>query len=268
MKTKPSLAGHRAAAFTLIEMIGVLAILTIMAGVLTPNILHSLERAAIRAETDNLHSLGAEIGLYLRDNGAVPTAAVPPSLPNWTTQLAVYSSMNASDILTNRRQMNRMYVPDPIAANQRALLLSSMRTGVALPSAANVSGNFQAIWNTTDGNIPPAPGWNAWNAANIEYLVIERVSFASIYRTDLQTYGFTLNNSGTGAVSYKVTYANGTSPGVVNLAAGATTATPLSLKAKDRLSLYSDAGGVTLNFSYMVSNSPKTFTFTTGWVAQ
>lgn len=265
MKNNSSCSGpRRLAAFTLVEMIGVLAILTIMAGVLTPNILHSLERAAVRAEADNLHSLGNEIGLYLRDNSILPTTA------NWNTQLAAYSSLNAADILTNRRQVARLYVPDPVAANQRVLLISSMRNGVALPSAANVSGNFQTIWDTAEGGVPAAAGWGAWTSGaggNVEYLVIERVSLASIYRTDLQTYFVTLNNNGTVPVSYKIIWANGASPLVVNMPAGSTTATPLSMKPKDRLNLYNDAGAVTLSYSYVVSNSGKTFTFTTSWVA-
>lgn len=260
----PRFAPRRLAAFTLVEMIGVLAILTIMAGVLTPNILHSIERAAVRAEADNLHSIGNEVGLYLRDNAVLPTTA------SWNTQLAAYSSLNAADILTNRRRVARLYVPDPVAANQRVLLISSMRNGVALPSAANVAGNFQTIWDTAEGSVPVSGGWGAWTAGaggNVEYLVIERVSLASIYRTDLQTYSVTLNNNGAGSVSYKVIWANGATPLIVTMPAGSTTATPLSLRPRDRLNLYSNAGAVTLNYSYVVSNSGKTFTFTTSWVA-
>lgn len=255
---------RRRAAFTLVEMIGVLAILTIMAGVLTPNILRSIERAAVRAEGDNLHAMGREIGLYLRDNSVLPTPAA------WNTQLAAYSSLNAADILTNRRRVARLYVPDPVAANQRVLLISGMRNGVALPTAAVVAGNFQAIWDTAEGSVPAAAGWGAWTAGaggNIEFLVIERVGLASIYRTDLQTYPVTLNNNGAGSVSYRIIWANGATPLLVTMPAGSTTAIPLSLRPRDRLNLYSDGAGVTLNYSYVVSNSGKTFTFTTAWVA-
>lgn len=268
MMSSQKLFFRSGSAFTLIEMIGVMAIMTILAGVLTPNILRSIERAAVRAEADTLHSLGEQVKLYLRDNTVPPTSAVPPTLPNWTTQLATYASLNSTDILTNRRQMTRLYVPDPVVANQRAMLLSSMRTGVAMPTAANISANFQTIWNTVEGTVPVSGGWGAWNANNIEYLVIERVNLAAVYRTDLQTFNVTLNNQAASTVSYQVIQANGTVLPVVNMAAGSTTAPALSLKPKDRINLYSAAGGVSLNYSYVVSNSGKTFDFTTSWIPQ
>ena len=249
-------------------MIGVLAIMTVLATVMTPNLLHSIERTAVRAEVDNLHNLGEQMKLYLRDNTIVPTTVVPPTVPNWTTQLAAYSSLSAADILTNRRQMDRLYVPDPVAANQRAMLVSTMRTGVALPTAASISANFTAIWNTADGTVPAAAGWGAWNTGNIEYLVIERVSFAAVYRTDLATYNVTLNNHGAVTASYQVTQANGTVLAVVNLAVGASTAPALTLRPKDRLALYRAAAGVTLDYSYVVSTTGKTFDFTTTWTPQ
>ncbi len=258
----------RAAAFTLIEMIGVMAIMTVLASVLTPNLLRSIERAAVRAEGDNLRTLGEQMKLYLRDNAAPPTTVTPPTVPNWTSQMAVYSSLSAADLLTNRRQMARLYVTDPVAANQRAMLISSMRTGVALPTYAQVSANFTAIWNTADGTVPATAGWGAWNANNIEYLVIERVNFAAVYRTDLATYNVTLNNHGAITVSYQVTQANGTVLPVVNLAVGVSTAPALSLRPKDRLALYRAAGGVTLDYSYVVSSTGKTFDFTTTWTPQ
>jgi len=173
-------------------MIGVLAIMAILAAVIAPNALRTLDRAAIRAEADTLHNLGEQVKLYLRDKGIEPTAA------NWDSVLATYASLSPTDLLYNRRQatngpITRLYVPDPVASNERALFLSSMRTGVALPSLANISANFASIWNTTDGNVPVAAGWNAWDASNIEFLVIERVNLATNYQTDVQTEAETLH---------------------------------------------------------------------------
>lgn len=266
---KTGVPSRRVAAFTLIEMIGVLAIMTVLASVMTPNLLRSIERAAVRTEADNLRTLGEQMKLYLRDNATPPTTALPPTAPNWTSQLATYSSLSAADILTNRRRMNRLYVPDPVAANQRAMLVSSMRSGVALPSNAQISAGFTAIWNTAEGSVPAAAGWSAWNTGNIEYLVIERVNFAAVYRADLQTFNVTLNNQGASTASYQVTQANGTVLPVVNLIAGASTAPALTLRPKDRLALYRAAGAVTLDYSYVVSTTGKTFDFSgTTWTPQ
>lgn len=279
-----NLRGQAQAAFSLIEMIGVMAIMAILAAVITPNLLHSIERTAVKAEADNLHALGGEIALYLRDNTVMPTTTVPPALPNWTSQLATYSSLSAADILTNKRQMNRLYVPDPVVANQRALLLSSMRTGINLPTTAQVSGNFQTIWNTADGQVPVAAGWGAWGAGpapaldNVEYLVIERVNLAAVYRTDLQALTITLNNKTPIAAappapavpatnaSYRITLANGTVQAVQPVNA-TVTATLNNMHARDRIDLYRAAG--ILDSSYVLSTNSKSFDFNgTNWIPQ
>ena len=259
----------RDAAFTLIELIGVMAIISILASVLVPNMLRSIERVAVRAEADTLHALGEQVKLYLRDNGVPPLAAVPPSSPNWTTQLATYASLSSADILVNRRLGTRLYVPDPVAANQRAMLLSSMRAGLALPTAATISANFQAIWDTADGIVPTTAGWGAWNATNVEFLLRERVNLASVYRVDLQALTVALNNKhATTTASYQVIQSSGTILPFVNLVAGAT-APILTLRPRDRLNLYRAAGGLTLDYSYVVSSTGKTFDFTTaGWLPQ
>lgn len=287
MKTpRPDFLPRLSAGFTLIEMIGVLAILAIMASILTPNVLHSIERAAVRAEAETLHNLGNAIGLYLRDNRVLPLEGAG----NWDNQIANYASLNAADILTNKRQklgvgwVPRLYVIDPVVANQRVLLISSMRNTVALPSIAQVKASFQSIWDTASNKVPVGAGWGGWGAGpvpaldNIEYLVIERVSLASIYRTNLATYQWTLNNtSATDTVRCIVTWANGPPTTTTYTLApsppptGTTLSSPLGgllpLNPGDRLAFYK-VGIAAPIFSYVVSNSDKTFTYTTYWTAQ
>jgi len=257
MKTtipQPLTSGNQA--FTLIEMVGVLAIMAILAAVIAPNALRTIERAATNAEADSLRALDDQVKQYLRDTANVPTAA------NWNTVLAPYASLSPADLLTNRRQMTRVFVPDPIVANQRAMFISSMRTGVALGPAATAAA-FAAVWNWDTNNLaasPPPVGWNAWNKDNIEFLVIERVNLTSVYRTDLQSLTLTLNNKGSVPVSYNLVLADGTIQPWVDIAVGAT-ATLANRHPKDRLNLYRAAGGMNLDYSYVVSTSGKTFDF-------
>src|SRR5690606_11617800 len=117
--------------------------------------------AAVRAEAENLAALGEQLKLYVRDKGALPTTAVPSAVPNWTTQLAAYADLNPSDLWINRRQNTRMFVSDP--ATQRAMFLSSMRSGLPLPAIADVNANFAAIWDTPQGQVPSTAGWGAWS---------------------------------------------------------------------------------------------------------
>ncbi len=256
--------------FTLIEMIGVMAVMAILAAVLVPNALKSIDRAAIRAEAETLRNLGEHSKLYLRDYASAPLVA------NWNTSVGSYASLSPAEVLTNKRQMTRVYVLEPVTAPaipQRALIVSSMRTGVAPQSAAYIGANatrFNDVWNWNTSSTPfAAPaGWGAWNAANVEYLVIERINFSPVYRTDLQAYAVSLRNLSGGSVSYRITRANGTVAAAVTLAAGtSTTVTPLY--PRDQLSLYRAAGAVNLDFTYVVSTTGKTFEFSsTNWIAQ
>ncbi len=254
----------------MIEMIGVIAIMAILASVVAPNALRALERAAVTAEGQTLRSLGEQVKLYLRAQGVAPTAA------NWTVAIGNYADISPLDIATNKRQMARVYFTDPAAVpTQRAIIISSMRTGLALPTAANINTaiKFQDIWQTIDGALPTAlswGGWAAWNAVagSGEYLIIERVNLAPVYSTDLQSLTITLNNRAAITASYNIVLADGTVQLPVNVLAGAT-AILANRRPKERFNLYRAAGGVTLDYSYVLSTTGKTFDFNgTNWIPQ
>lgn len=180
-------------AFTLIELIGVLAIIAIMAAVLAPNVIRQIDRAAVKAEQENLQKVGDIIKLYLRDNYVAPTAA------NWTTVLATYSDLRSADLATNTRGVARVYLTDPSTTPTRIIILSAMRSSLSLPSSSSITTTgFQAIWDTAENTVPPTSSWSGWsnyNSSNIEFLVIQRVNLTPVYRTDLQTYTITLVNN-------------------------------------------------------------------------
>ncbi|MGH8017760.1 MAG: type II secretion system protein, partial [Opitutaceae bacterium] len=94
------------AAFSLIEMIGVLAIMAVLASVVVPNVLRSVDRAAIRGEEQTLEALGEQVKLFLRETGAPPTSS------NWAAELAAYSDLAAGDLSRNRRGLARVLILD------------------------------------------------------------------------------------------------------------------------------------------------------------
>ncbi len=256
-------------AFTLIELVGVLAIMAILASVMVPSVIRSIDQAAESAEGQTLATLGQEVQLYLRDNG------VPPPVATWSTALASYASLSTADVTTNSRFVNRVYVLDPAALPApRAMILSSLRGKLALPTAANIAtaAEFQAIWQTADNTVPPTTSWNGWAAWNAvagsgQYLVISRINLEYEYATDLLPLTVTLNNRGAATASYILVLANGTAQPAVNVAVGATAI--LSLKAREHLNLYRAANGVMLDYSYALSTTGKTFDFNgTDWIPQ
>ena len=214
--------------FTLIELIGVMAIMAIMASVLVPNVLKSMDRAAVAAEVQTLRNLGAQTKLYLSANAVPPISSIPPLVPNWTTQLATYADLNPADIARNRRQVARTYVLEPVTAPTvatRAMIISSMRSGLNPPvsTSINTLARFDDIWQTAADQVPSgvsASLWAGWNAVggSGECLQIERINLQSVYKSEFATFTVVLvNKSLTKAVSYQLTPAAGGLSPVANL---------------------------------------------------
>lgn len=256
--------------FSLIELIGVLAIITILAGVIAPNALRSIERAAVQAEGQSLEAIGDQVKLYLRDQGTLPTSI------NWTNTLAVYSELSPTELAINRRQNARVFLLDPATfPAERAILLSSMRTGLNLPSSGNINSaaRFQDLWNTPEGTLPGPGSWNGWNnwakvANSQDFLVMERINLLPVYRTEFLSFTISLNNNSTAPCSYHLIPASGAASSVVNVPAGAT-AILTNLRARDRVNLYRSSGGSNLDYAYVVSDSGKTLDFDgTQWLPQ
>jgi len=262
--------GSPRAGFTMIEMIGVLAVIAILASVITPNALRAIERAAVTAEAQTLRNLGGQVKLYLSAQGTAPTSA------NWTVALGNYADLSPSDIAVNKRQIARVYLTDPaVVPTRRVIILSSMRTGLALPTAANINTavRFQDIWQTADGALPTALSWGGWAAwstvsSSGEFLRIERVNLSSVYNTDLQSFTITLNNRGAATASYNIVLADGTIQAAVNVPAAATVIFA-NRRPKERFNLYLAGGGATLDYSYVLSATGKTFDFNgVNWIPQ
>jgi prepilin-type N-terminal cleavage/methylation domain-containing protein len=272
-------SARAAAAFTLIEMIGVLAIISILASVLVPNVLRSMDRAAVRAETATLTALGEQARLFLRVNGTLPNPTAPdltnlatlPTRASWCRDLGSLGDIAPYDIAVNKRAMPRVYLVDPSATPApRVMILSSMRAGMGLPANNLTTVQFDAIWNTADTDIPPNASWAGWNAWRTrdpsnsyfiyrEYLQIERIDLRAIYHAELASFLFRLNNRDAAAtVSFDYTPPFG--------AGGSGTVVPggyaeVTLAPRARLNFYRDAARTMLDYTYIVGTAGRTQTF-------
>jgi len=249
------------AAFTMIEMIGVLAVMAILAGVIAPNVLRSIDRAAITAEAQTVHNFGSQVRKYLHDYGALPVAGT------WSTDIATYAEVSPADVLTNKRQIIRVYLPDPSAPTQRIIILSSMKAGLPLPVPAAVTpAQFTQIWATQDGSVPAsfAASWNGWG----DYLVIERVNLTSDYRTIIIQNNSNQVGSPTAPlgtlISYKVTPLV-VKAGIVlpsgTLAVGSAAKQTLTLVPNERLNLYTDSAFAVLDYTYILNTDSRNLDF-------
>lgn len=272
MKTHRAYPRAGATGFTLIELIGVLAIMAILAAVVVPNALRALDRAAINSEKQTLSNLSDQVKLYLQKTGTSPLVA------SWTTAVGSYADMSPTDVATNKRNVARVYVTDPATSpTQRVLLLSSMRAALILPTAAAITTalQFQTIWQTADGTVPAASSWAGWSAwssvANSgDFLVMYRVNLLPTYNSALQNLTIILDNPGSAGAttSYNIVLADGTVQSVVNVPRN-TIVTLTTMHPQQRINLYSASGGASLNYSYVLSTTGKTFAFDgSNWTPQ
>ncbi|WP_404425965.1 type II secretion system protein [Nibricoccus sp. IMCC34717] len=255
-------------------MIGVMAVISILAAVVFPVTLRSLDRAAVRTEKENLKAYAAAITDYVRYNSAFPAMTPIPAYPTplpWST--ALFTPMNFTseapiNMRRNARNVDRVFIVEPGASPKRAILISGMREGLALPTVANLTAStavFDAVWNTQD-NAVPANGtgiWAAW-AGWGDYLSIQRIS---VY-AELQDVVVTLQNTSATVVSYEVLRTNG-SPFVArtSIAGGAPPVVMVTLKPRMRVNLYTSPAALTPTISYVVTPDGKSFLYNSAWTA-
>jgi prepilin-type N-terminal cleavage/methylation domain-containing protein len=200
--------------FSLIEMIGVLAIITIVAAIITPNLARRISRMSGEKEDDALVVLADGLVRYAKTYQTIPG-------PNtWVTNVAAMTGLPVSAVrYFNADPSNaRVYLihpeffptnavtADPLwtqtasgaatVTNARLLIISAHKSNLALPVSsgrAPSAAAFDAIWDWNFDPVTKAPpsGWpTAWNGGG-EYLHVQRVNLTPLfYRTTFSNVQF------------------------------------------------------------------------------
>ena len=150
--------------FTLIEMIGVLAIISTLAAVLVPNVVKSVDEAVMDAEGKDLNALASALDTYTSAQKRIPNAA------GWVAALAGVTSMSSNKVNLNERGFRRAYYVDPrfftatatafagytqtngrttAPFSPRVMLVSDLTRNA--PAAPTTAAAFNAIWNQSAG---------------------------------------------------------------------------------------------------------------------
>jgi type II secretory pathway pseudopilin PulG len=223
---RPAPAPHSRAAFSLLEFIGVLAVIAVLAAVLVPRVTRRLDFAAWSSETASVSAMADALKLYVVRSNAIPDQT------QWAAAISSQLGLAPASIATNPRNYSRAYLIDAGGWLQTALASSPWTqtpTGMTtnpiggrlmivstvagpqlpVPSGPLNAASFNTIWNTPQGASPwPASTW----AGKGEDLVVQRINLDPIFfrvilnPIDTNSFGsFAIENNGTALATNLVT---------------------------------------------------------------
>jgi prepilin-type N-terminal cleavage/methylation domain-containing protein len=197
MRRSVSCAPGRQRAFSLIEMIGVLAVIAILAAAIFPVLLRQLDYAAQGNEGTNLAAVASGL-----QQGAMGRRYVP-SANDWAGFIATNIGWRVSGVQTNTRNNPRIFLIDPtlvigtntaanlpyqqttrgstnLPTNPRFIIMTSLSS--ALPTGLNsgipLSADFNALWSNPDDTIPTGTSWSWSNFKQGADIRIQRINLA------------------------------------------------------------------------------------------
>ncbi len=201
--------------FTLIEMIGVLGVLAILATVILSNATLSLDTAAANLENTNLVNFATALQNNILRNRYIPGAS------DWATVIATELGVNVSSVTNTPRNLPRYFLIDPALqiypyaagtlpyaqsilvsniattgqgsqpVSPRVMIVSSISTPLPsfVTSGTPSSAVFNNLWNWTDQSVNPPSGWpTSWNNYGRD-LLVQRINLAPLFvHLTLQNY--------------------------------------------------------------------------------
>ena len=178
-----------AQAFTLIEFLGVLAIIAILAAVLMPVAIRQIDEAARTKERTDLVAISNAVVQQ------VLSAKIIPRESDLAQAAATWTRQPASRITTTPRGQSRAFLLDTngwfgttslpynqtntgtfITNTARLMIVSTV--GRALLVSTGRPADFNAIWDTVEGAIPST--WEGWQGRG-EDLQIQRINLQPLF---------------------------------------------------------------------------------------
>ena len=182
-------SGAHAAGFSLIEFIGVMAVLAIIAAALAPIAVRKSDKGALAGDGSTVLSISNGLATQIIRNKTIPDDT------SWATVAANWMALSPVQIATNSRGFTRAFIMDPngwpggytqtaSGTNQRpsggrAMIVSTIARGLPI-SSGWLSGSataFNDIWIT-----PPLSKPSTWSwAGSGEDLTIQRFTTDSLF---------------------------------------------------------------------------------------
>lgn len=191
--------------FTLVELIGVLAILAILASFITPNVINQLRSARRDAEEQQLANIAQGIELYIRQTRSLPAnlAALSPD----------YVAVSLGQLTSNANGFLRYFFIQPnissytnptgltpaTLADSRFLLITNLSQN-ANPTITT-DAEFETWWNTDETGTPDLKIHRGQFGHLLHLLSLSADGVGGSYTVD-----GTPTNSGGGTLASRVTY--------------------------------------------------------------
>lgn len=182
--------------FSLIELIGVMAVAAILASVILPSVIRQIQLQAAKTENVFLETIGNALKAHLRRNKTFPDENT------WAQIVSTELGVPASEIEETPQQGQRVYVIDPLLrlgaeeetlpftqtaagsiepVSPRVMILSSLDGHKLIPVSNGVidASDFDILWNLPDGSVPPS--WSALWQRSQDDLKVQRINLAPLF---------------------------------------------------------------------------------------
>src|SRR5438034_1047309 len=100
--------GAKRRGFTVIELIGVLTVLSLLAAAVIPQVIRKIDRAAWERETQDLNTLAQGLVQAIKTDRRIPTTN------GIVAAIANYRNLAPNQVTTNARRFNRVFLVDPL----------------------------------------------------------------------------------------------------------------------------------------------------------
>jgi type II secretory pathway pseudopilin PulG len=192
-------AVRRAQGFSLLELIGVLGVIAIMATLLIPPIIQQMKLAAAEQESMALQRMAQGFKDHVLRNKQIPDET------DWAQVIATELGLHAEDVRSNKyaarvylidpalrigavngtlpyTQANSGSVVEPASSSWRLMIVSSLDAGRPIPVASGVgeATSFNNIWNAPDGAVPAE--WPGTWLNHGDDLKIQRINLATLFK--------------------------------------------------------------------------------------
>ncbi len=99
---------RRSGGFTLLELVGVIAVLAILAGALAPSVVQMIDEGYRAAETENLQTISDGFVRYVRATKQIPSTVDS----DWTVAVAQFAALAPGKVLQNPKNHDRRLYAD------------------------------------------------------------------------------------------------------------------------------------------------------------